>query len=100
MKLMFLLAQSSLENKIYKGSFKYEPEMKSDFHAGIYLISAELTHAKYSYHDYEKLGFSVFVLHSEPESAFVYAPYGLDAFVYNEGTSGKLIGDWYWITED
>ncbi|MFT4546124.1 MAG: hypothetical protein ACI9MB_000065, partial [Verrucomicrobiales bacterium] len=42
----------------------------------------------------------LFMMKNDPESAFIYAPEGIEGLSYNSGNCGHLLGDWYWMKED
>ena len=98
--IAFAFARPRLERELAAAGSSLQPMFSNDFKAGIYTISAKFTSHAYQYRPPANAGTMRFVLASDPESYFVYAPDGFGGFLFNPGASGYLTNHWFWVTED
>jgi hypothetical protein len=98
LRIGFLTARSGL-NQLVAASEQNNELLAQDTRVGLYTFSAAATNSRRRA-GVEKSGHVVFYLSTDPESAFVYGPHGIDTLIYSPGVKGGLCGDWYWMRED
>ncbi len=95
LRASFLLAKPTLEKAVREHADGLEQvSRRADYHySGLYAI-------KKAEHRCGRKDRIFFVFRDDHESGIIYSESGIDNLCYNEGSSGHLMGKWYWMKED
>jgi hypothetical protein len=96
LRVGFLTAWPRLDSIARKAHAEGTLRLRGDVRCGLYTISM-MASARRKCHIPGRV---YFLLAADQESGFVYSPGGVERLCYNSGTTGHVIGNWYWMAED